>query len=90
MSIIRAGAVADLVPSPDEVAELFHITLAELDVEPYYLTIPESDRPVVQLPLLGHRIHAPTAAVLLQFREVALHARPTRVDTLEQPVFAWR
>ena len=38
------GAVADLVPSPDEVSELFHITLDELDVEPRYLTIEESDR----------------------------------------------
>ena len=49
------------------------MTLDELDVEPHYLDIPESDRPVVQLPLVGHRVHAPTAAVLLQFREVALH-----------------
>ena len=88
--VIASGAVGDLVPSPDEVSELFHITLAELDVDPYYLEIPESDRPVVQMPLVGHRIHAPTAAVLLQFREVALHGRPTRVDGLEQPVFAWR
>ena len=84
------GSVADLVPSPVEVSELFHITLDDLDVEPYYLTIPESDRPVVQMPLVGHRVHAPTAAVLLQFREVALHGRATRVDELEQPVFAWR
>jgi len=88
--LVATGAVADLEPSPDEVSELFHITLDELDVDPYYLTIPESDRPVVQMPLIGHRIHAPTAAVLLQFREVALHGRTTRVDTLEQPVFAWR
>lgn len=88
--LVAAGAVADLVLSPDEVSELFHITLAELDVEPYYLSIPESERPVVQMPLVGHRIHAPTAAVLLQFREVALHGRTTRVDDLEQPVFAWR
>lgn len=88
--LLGSGRVADLVPAPDEVSELFHITLDELDVEPYYLTIPESDRPVVALPLVGHRIHAPTAAVLLQFREVALHQRPTRVDRLEQPVFAWR
>jgi len=84
------GAVADLVPSPDEVSQLFHITLEELDVEPRYLTIEESPRPVVQMPLVGHSIHAPTAAVLLQFREVALHGRTTRVDGLEQPVFAWR
>lgn len=84
------GAVADLRPSPDEVARLFHITLDELDVEPRFLTIEESPRPVVQMPLVGHSIHAPTAAVLLQFREVALHGRTTRVDGLEQPVFAWR
>ena len=85
-----AGRVEDLAPSPDEVSELFHITLDELDVEPRYLAIPESDRPVVQMPLVGHLVHAPTAAVLLQFREVALHGRHTRVDGLEQPVFAWR
>jgi 8-oxo-dGTP pyrophosphatase MutT (NUDIX family) len=85
-----AGAVGDLRPSPDEVSELFHITLDELDVEPRYLAIEESPRPVVQMPLIGHFIHAPTAAVLLQFREVALHGRTTRVDDLEQPVFAWR
>lgn len=84
------GAVADLVPSPDEVSELFHIPFAELDVDPRYLTIEESPRPVVQMPLVGHFIHAPTGAVLLQFREVALHGRSTRVDGLEQPVFAWR
>lgn len=85
-----SGAVEELDPSPDEVSEVFHITLADLDVEPRYLTIPESDRPVVQMPLVGHHVHAPTAAVLLQFREVALHGRHTRVDSLEQPVFAWR
>jgi 8-oxo-dGTP pyrophosphatase MutT (NUDIX family) len=82
--------LAELAPSPDEVAGVFHVTLDELDVEPHYLEIPESDRPVVQLPIVGHRVHAPTAAVLLQFREVALRDRPTRVDGLEQPVFAWR
>jgi 8-oxo-dGTP pyrophosphatase MutT (NUDIX family) len=88
--LTASGAVADLTPSPDEVARLYHVTLDELDVEPRYLTIEESPRPVVQLPLVGHVIHAPTAAVLLQFREVALHGRTTRVDGLEQPVFAWR
>jgi hypothetical protein len=45
---------------------------------------------VIQLPLLGYLVHAPTAAVLFQFREVALRGRQTRVADLEQPVFAWR
>ncbi len=84
------GSVESLTPSPDEVARVYHVTLGELDVEPHYLEIPESDRPVVQLQIVGHRVHAPTAAVLLQFREVALRDRATRVDGLEQPVFAWR
>jgi 8-oxo-dGTP pyrophosphatase MutT (NUDIX family) len=85
-----AASLDELAPSPDEVARVFHVTLDELEVEPNFLEIPESDRPVVQLPIVGHRVHAPTAAVLLQFREVALRDRPTRVDGLEQPVFAWR
>ena len=53
--------------------------------------IPESDRPVLSIPLttVGHRIYAPTAAVLFQFREVALHRRATRVTGYDQPKFAW-
>lgn len=78
------------VPNPAEVSEVHHIPLDGLDVEPRFLRIPESERPVIQLPLLGRRVHAPTGAVLFQFREVALRGRHTRVAHLEQPVFAWR
>ena len=42
-----------------------------------------------RLPLFGRFVHAPTGAVLHQFREVVLHGRETRVAHLEQPVFAW-
>lgn len=82
--------VADLQPSPDEVAELFAVTATEIDSEPRFVPIPESDKPVIQWPFRGHLVHAPTAAVVYQFREVALHGRHTRIDDLEQPVFAWR
>jgi hypothetical protein len=34
-------------------------------------------------------VHAPTAAVIYQFREVALAGRDTRVSHYEQPRFAW-
>ena len=51
--------------------------------------IPESDRRVVRLHINGRFIHAPTAAMIYQFREV-LAGRQTRVADLEQPVFAWR
>jgi 8-oxo-dGTP pyrophosphatase MutT (NUDIX family) len=77
-------------PNPDEVAQLFFVTFDELMVEPRFLTIPQSDRPVIQLPIVGALVHAPTAAVIYQFAEVVLRERHTRVDGFEQPVFAWR
>lgn len=82
--------IGQLQPSPDEVDVLFGVTETELDAEPRFVHIPESDKPVIQWPFRGHLVHAPTAAVVYQFREVALHHRHTRIDGLEQPVFAWR
>ena len=88
--VVRLPAGQQLTPNPSEVAELHRIPLADLGVTPRFLSIPESDRPVIQLPLIGHFVHAPTAAVLYQFAELAVHGRVTRVAHLEQPVFAWR
>ena len=88
--VLWAGSVGELRPNADEVASVHIATLAQLDVDPRFVMIPESDQPVIQLPIFGDLIHAPTAAVLHQFREVALHGRATRVDHFEQPVFAWR
>jgi 8-oxo-dGTP pyrophosphatase MutT (NUDIX family) len=88
--VLWAGAEPQLRPNPDEVGALYRVPLDELDVEPRFVTIPESDAPVIQLPLLGSLVHAPTGAVLHQFREVVLRGRDTRVAHLEQPVFAWR
>jgi 8-oxo-dGTP pyrophosphatase MutT (NUDIX family) len=88
--VVWCGRPSAVTPNPDEVASVHVVRLSELDVEPRFLTIPESSAPVIQLPLFGGYVHAPTAAVLHQFREVALHARTTRVAHYEQPVFAWR
>jgi hypothetical protein len=58
--------------------------------EPRFISIPESDRPVLQLPLGDQLIHAPTGAVLLQLRQVGLLGRiGERVDEIGEPVFAW-
>lgn len=75
---------------PSEVAQIHVIPLADLDVAPRLLRIPESDAPVIQLPLLGRYLHAPTAAIIYQFCQVALHGRVVRVAHFEQPVFAWK
>lgn len=88
--VVWVGSDPKYRVNPDEVVHLFDISFDELDVDPIFLSIPESDRPVIQLPLLGRKIHAPTAAVMYQFREVVLRGRPTRVGHLEQPVFAWK
>jgi 8-oxo-dGTP pyrophosphatase MutT (NUDIX family) len=90
--VVWGGSGATLTPNPDEVATVYRVPLADLERPevPILISIPESDRPVIQLPILTSLIHAPTAAVLYQVREVVLHGRPTRVDHFEQPVWAWR
>jgi 8-oxo-dGTP pyrophosphatase MutT (NUDIX family) len=75
---------------PSEVAQIHVIPLADLDVAPRLLRIPESEAPVIQLPLLGQYLHAPTAAIIYQFCQVALHGHEVRVSHFEQPVFAWK
>ena len=54
-----------------------------------FIAIPESDRRVIRFRHDGDFIHAPTAALIYQFREM-LAGRHTRVAELEQPVFAWK
>jgi 8-oxo-dGTP pyrophosphatase MutT (NUDIX family) len=91
-AVVWAGARARLEPDPREVAAAYCVPLAELERPdvPRVRSIPESDRPVLSIPLLGAHIHAPTAAILYQLREVALRGRATRVAHYEQPTFAWR
>jgi hypothetical protein len=74
------------------VARIYRVPLTELarPGSPEFIAIPESERPVIRYPILGTLVHAPTAAVLYQFIEVALLGRETRVAHLEQPVWAWR
>src|SRR5690606_23892073 len=90
--VVWGGEAATLRPDPREVAEVHRIPLAALlrPEVPRLRRIPESDRPVISIPLSVADVHAPTAAVVYQLREVVVRGRPTRVDHFEQPVFAWR
>jgi 8-oxo-dGTP pyrophosphatase MutT (NUDIX family) len=90
--VIWGGGRLDPRPAPDEVVAVYRVGLHQLrrDDSPRFITIPESPRPVVQIPLGNDLIHAPTGAVLLQLRWLAMEGRHDPVDELEQPVFAWK
>jgi mutator protein MutT len=90
--VVWGGAHTELVANADEVRTIHRVSFTELDRpgSPIFVRIPESDRPVVQLLVYDYKIHAPTAAMVYQFREVVLKRNPIRVDHLEQPVWAWR
>ena len=90
--VVWAAASAEISPNPQEVASVHRIGLDDdraagglrFHRDPGEHAagdpLPSRQRPV---------IHAPTAALIYQFREV-LAGRDTRVTELEQPVFAWK
>lgn len=90
--VLWGGADPDMHPNPEEVLSVHRVAFRELcrPDSPRFVSIAESDRPVVQVPIGGDLIHAPTGAVLLQFRRVAIEGVTERVADYEQPVFAWR
>jgi ADP-ribose pyrophosphatase YjhB (NUDIX family) len=90
--VMWGGGRMDLRPAPDEVLAAYRVGLHQLSRSdsPRFIDIPESDRPVVQVPLGNDLIHAPTGAVLVQFRWLALEGRDDPVAGFEQPVFAWK
>ncbi|MGC2655696.1 MAG: CoA pyrophosphatase [Mycobacterium sp.] len=90
--VLWGGGRLDPRPALDEVVAVYRVGLHQLQRadSPRFITIPESPRPVVQIPLGNDLIHAPTGAVLLQLRWLGLEGRYNPVTELEQPVFAWR
>ncbi len=90
--VVWAGADVELVPDPKEVAEVHRVPIEGLDAPgiPKLFDLGLSDRPVLSVRILGQDIFAPTAAVIFQFREVAIHGRGTRVAHYDQPPFAWK
>src|ERR1700682_4400758 len=88
--VVWAAASAAISPNPEEVASVHRIALEEIEQADAFdfITIPESTRRVIRFRHAGHFIHAPTAALIYQFREV-LGGRDTRVAALEQPGLGW-
>jgi len=89
--VVWAAVSAAMSPNPSEVASVHRIALEEIERRDAFdfVAIPESARRVIRFHHAGQFIHAPTAALIYQFREV-LDGRDTRVAELEQPVFAWK
>jgi 8-oxo-dGTP pyrophosphatase MutT (NUDIX family) len=89
--VVWAGAKAAISPNPAEVASVHRIALDQIERPDAFdfVAIPESTRRVIRFHHSGRLIHAPTAALIYQFREV-IAGRDTRVAELEQPVFAWK
>lgn len=91
--IVWAGVRKRLNPDPNEVATVFRIPLSDLGAPniPYLEKSADGNEPVLSIPIktIGHRVYAPTAAIIYQFREVAIFDRHTRVSHFDQPKFAW-
>ncbi len=89
--VVWAGLKPALHLNHEEVAFVHRVPLDEIAREAAvaFTTIPESPRRLVHMNINRTTVHAPTAALLYQFREL-LAGRITRVADLEQPVFAWR
>ena len=90
--VVWGGDRVDLVPNPAEVASIHRIQLAEFlrSDAPLIHASPDSAAPLILMPVGNTCIAAPTAAMLYQFREVALLGKSTRVAHYEQPAFAWK
>ena len=90
--VIWGGAARELRPDPGEVESIHRIPVAEfLRRDAPLLDHPaDGGHPVLRMPVGSGWIAAPTAAILYQFRELALQGRPTRVAHFEQPLFAWK
>jgi 8-oxo-dGTP pyrophosphatase MutT (NUDIX family) len=89
--VIWGGPNVTLTPNPDEVASIHRIPIDEFlrKDAPVLQEIPQSPNPVLLMPVGHSWIAAPTAAMIYQFREVAILGKTTRVSHYEQPLFAW-
>lgn len=76
---------AELLANPQEVAAVYRVPLDHLERPGNPLR-----DPLLRFALLDTTVYAPTAAILLQFRELALRGQHIQVSHEEQPHFAWR
>lgn len=92
--VVWGGAAPVIDPDPVEVAYALRIPFSELNDArvPHLRATQEGQPPVLSAPLptTGGEVYAPTAAMLYQFREVAIRGLATRVAHFDEPRFAWK
>jgi 8-oxo-dGTP pyrophosphatase MutT (NUDIX family) len=90
--VFWVDAEVELLPDPVEVHAAWRVPIAELNAVGAPRTVPgEGDgAAIVQMLVRGEWINPPTAAILWQFRDVALHGRPTRIAHVGQPLWTAR
>ena len=90
--VIWGGLEVNLTPNLEEVRSVHRIPIREFlrPDAPILENIPKSEHPILYMPIGHSWIASPTAALLYQFREVAILGNSTRVAHYEQPLFAWR
>jgi mutator protein MutT len=92
--VVWGGVVKRIDPDPVEVAFAVRVPFSQLDSPAIPRLRPTEDGkpPVLSapLPIMGSEVYAPTAAMLYQFREVAMRGLATRVAHFDQPRFAWK
>ena len=85
-----AGNQKKLEPNPAEVESIHRIPISEFLRDDAPLLDPgDGPHPVLRMPVGDDWIAAPTAAIIYQFREVAVLGKSTRVAHFDQPKFAW-
>ncbi len=80
-----------LKPDPQEVAAVYRVPLADCGRPGALIRIPfagASRVPALSLETLGTLVFPPTAAIIHQFAELAVHGRHTGVADFKQPAFA--
>lgn len=84
--VFWASRSHELALNAEEVAAAYRVPLEQLDAPGNPVREPLLH---FNLEITGTSVYAPTAAILFQFRDLALHGRHVDVSGEEQPYFAW-
>lgn len=92
--IVAWGNNGPIEADPGEVAAIYRVPIADCG-RPQALVqtdffAEQPTLPALDLETVGTYVFSPTAAIMHQFAELAVHGLRTEVRDFEQPAFAWR